>query len=155
MEEAYRSITRWARVPAWWLLHPGMNIDRFGVLAALSTYADERGICTPSQGTLARRLKRSRPWVNRVIAELVSLGLIKKRARSRKNGGTTSCEYVVRFSAEVAADPIRSAEAEEPCAQWSQAPVSPGDSPCHDGDRNQVDTEQNPCPRMIDRKSVV
>ncbi len=88
-----RSTTRWGRVPAWWLLHPDVDADRFCVLAALATYADEHGVCVPSQATLAQRLHRSRPWVNRVVAQLAAEGFMKKVQRSRGNGGTTSCLY--------------------------------------------------------------
>ncbi len=88
-----RSTTRWGRVPAWWLLHPDVDADRFCVLAALATYADEHGVCVPSQATLAQRLHRSRPWVNRVVAQLAAEGFLKKVQRSRGNGGTTSCLY--------------------------------------------------------------
>jgi hypothetical protein len=62
-------------------------------MAALATYADNEGICEPSQATLAKRLDRSRPWVNRVISDLAGAGLLRKQARSRSNGGTTSCRY--------------------------------------------------------------
>ncbi len=82
-----RTTTRWGRVPAWWLLHPDVDADRFCVLA---TYADEHGVCVPSQVTLAQRLQRSRPWVNRVVAQLAAAGLLEKVQRSRGNGGTTS-----------------------------------------------------------------
>ncbi|PZP45114.1 MAG: hypothetical protein DI601_10340 [Azospirillum brasilense] len=86
-------VTRWGKIPAWWLLHPAVDADRLAVMAALCTYADEAGFCEPSQATLARRLGRSRPWANRVIADLTAAGLIRKQARSRQNGGTTSCRY--------------------------------------------------------------
>jgi hypothetical protein len=92
-EPAYESC-RWGRVPAWWLQHPATNLDLIGVLSALSTYADKDGYCEPSQATIARQLQRSRPWVNRVIADLTSLGFIEKEARHRRhNNGTTSCRY--------------------------------------------------------------
>jgi len=88
-----QAVTRWGKVHAWWLMHPGVQADHFCVLAALATYADEEGFCEPSQKTLARWLQRSRPWVNRVIAELEELGVLIKTARTRGNGGTTSCRY--------------------------------------------------------------
>lgn len=98
MTETHRTATRWGRVPAWWLLHPDVDADRFCILAALATYADEHGVCMPSQATLAQRLKRSRPWVNRVVAQLAASGLLEKTGRSRRNGGTTSCLYRLRFA---------------------------------------------------------
>lgn len=96
-------VTRWGKVPAWWLLHDAMDADRFCVLAAMATYADETGACDPSQATLARHLKRSRPWVNRIVAELAELGFVEKTTRVRRNGGTTSCLYRLRLQPQDAA----------------------------------------------------
>lgn len=135
MVSDYREITRWGKIPAWWLFHPDMNADRLCILAALTTYSDDRGLCSPSQSTLAKRLKRSRPWVNRVLAELVEIGLIIKRPRYRDNGGATSCEYVVRFQSKGSTAPSPVTARTAPCP----AP----DTPCSPGDTNQVDTEQN------------
>ena len=73
--------------------HPELDADGFCVLAALSTYADAEGRCRPSQATLARHLRRSRPWVNRVIAQLARDGFLSKTTRTRENGGTSSCAY--------------------------------------------------------------
>ncbi|HEY8612266.1 MAG TPA: helix-turn-helix domain-containing protein [Roseomonas sp.] len=92
-ETKLETVTRWGKVPAWWLLHEGIDADRFCVLAAMATYADDAGLCDPSQATLARRLKRSRPWVNRVVAQLADEGFLEKTVRARRNGGTTSCLY--------------------------------------------------------------
>jgi hypothetical protein len=120
-------VTRWGKVQAWWLLHPGTGLDHFGVMAALATYADADGICDPSQNTLAKRLNRSRPWVNRVVAELVEKGLLEKDGRTRRNGGTTSCQYRLRMT------PVSP----------STTPVSDDDSPCHRADATQLYTKQN------------
>ena len=120
-------ITRWGKVKAWWLMHPGIDADHFSVLAALSTYADEEGYCQPSQATLARWLKRSRPWVNRVIGELVEGGLLEKTARSRANGGTTSCRYRLLSQPPVMATTPR---------------VVVDDTPRHADDTTQADVEQ-------------
>ena len=140
-------VTRWGKVQAWWLRHPGIEADHFGVLAALSTYADEHGFCEPSQATLARWLKRSRPWVNRVIAELVEVGLLEKAARTRNNGGTTSCRYRL-----LAAAPSR-ASAVDPLTQG----VRSGDSPRQPPDTNQHDPKHNQeparCPQAHEHSS--
>jgi hypothetical protein len=121
-------VTRWGKVHAWWLRHPDTDADHLSVLAALSTYADEDGYCEPSQATLARWLKRSRPWVNRVIAQLVTIGLLEKTARSRANGGTTSCRYRLRSQASVAS---------------GTPPVNTYDTPRHTCDTNQVEVKQS------------
>lgn len=124
--------TRWGRVPAWWLLHGEIDADGFCVLAAMATYADDEGLCDPSQATLARWLKRSRPWVNRVISQLADRGFIEKTGRSRRNGGTTSCLYRLRL-----------APPDVPVTAVTGA-VSTTDTPCHRGDTNQPKAEQSP-----------
>ena len=122
---------RWGRVPAWWLRHPAMDADRFAVLAALATFADDTGCCHPSQATLARWLRRSRPWVNRVVAELAAEGLIEKTVRARDNGGMTSCLYRLMTHASDAD---------------VTGPVGGCDSPRQGGDRSQPSAEQNQNP---------
>jgi len=130
-------ITRWGRVPAWWLMHPEMDADRFCVMAALATYMDDEGFCEPSQATLARRLKRSRPWVNRVVAELASAGLLRKTGRRRANGGTTSCRYRLALRP---ADAVPGEHAEAAIPTMGACPD--GDRGRHRRDRNQPSTEQ-------------
>ena len=133
------TVTRWGKVPAWWLTHPGTDIDHFGVMAAMATYADASGICDPSQATLARRLNRSRPWVNRVVAQLAEIGLIEKTVRHRGNGGTTSCEYrllLVQPGTPDAETPVRGVT----------GAGHVDDTPCHRYDKNQPELEQNNCP---------
>lgn len=137
-----KTMTRWGKVPAWWLIHPEVDADRFSILSALATYADEDGTCFPSQATLALRLKRSRPWVNRVVADLAAAGLLVKISRKRLNGGTTSCEYrlvIDQHAAVVAVTP----------------PVVEADSPGHPGDGNQLQSQQiqvKPAPVHLHRK---
>lgn len=144
-EPTFGSITRWAKVPAWWLLHPGVDADRFCVLAALATYADEQGFCEPSQATLARHLKRSRPWVNRVVADLAEAGLLTKEMRTRRNGGTTSCLYKLVFAAsELRAGDVR-----------MSAPSQTVDTPRHCADTNQVVSKQIHYPRPQAREEHV
>ncbi|MCW8088287.1 helix-turn-helix domain-containing protein [Sabulicella glaciei] len=114
-----------------------MNADRYAVLAALSTYADDQGFCFPSQATLARWLKRSRPWVNQVIADLARLGFLEKTQWRRNDGGMSSCRY--RLLDDLA-----------PVAQGAVAAmtgrVRQSDRGCQPGDRNQPKAEQNQNP---------
>jgi hypothetical protein len=134
--EQIRTI-RWGKTYGWWLHHPMMDADRFCILAALSTYADEDGTCHPSQATLARHLKRSRPWVNRVIGELTEYGLIEKTARTRSsNAGTTSCEY------RLVVQPGLGFEEETPVTPMT-SPCHGGDAPCHGGDTTQLEAKHN------------
>lgn len=89
---------RWGRIPAWWLDHPGLEADGFAVLAALATFADDSGLCWPSQSTLAAKLKRSRPTVNRIIQSLSDLGLVGIEHRRGRDGARLSCLYRLRFT---------------------------------------------------------
>ena len=137
-------VTRWGRTQAWWLMHPAIEADHFCLLAALSTYADEQGYCEPSQATLARWLKRSRPWVNRVIAELVDKELLEKVGRRRDNGGTTSCRYRLLDT------PPASNGAGTPPVDNTTPPCPSGDAscpsddaPCQSADTNQPVFKQN------------
>jgi hypothetical protein len=116
------------------MMRDDVDADRFCILAALATYADEDGYCEPSQATLARRLKRSRPWVNRIIAELAEAGLLEKTARHRQNGGTTSCRYRLALVAPTGDTGVT-------------LPVPEEDSPCHGGDTNHRKTKQIQNPR--------
>lgn len=154
MAETLRTTTRWARVPAWWLLHPGVDADRFCVLAALATYADEHGMCVPSQATLAQHLRRSRPWVNRVVAQLAATGFLEKTARSRGNGGTTSCLYRLRLTppdgtALDADAPLLPESTQAAPGADVTGPMPHTDTPCQAGDTNQLYPEQDnmPAPR--------
>lgn len=89
---------RWGRVPAWWLDHPGLDADGFAVLAALATFADENGLCWPSQSTLATKLKRSRPTINRILQSLSDLGLVVIERRLGRDGSRLSCLYRLRLT---------------------------------------------------------
>lgn len=147
-----RSTSRWGRVPAWWLQHPAVDADGFCVLAALATYADEHGVCIPSQATLALHLRRSRPWVNRVVAQLAAAGLLDKTARSRGNGGTTSCLYRLRLVPEGGAPdealpPARPIQAAFVADVTGHVPHA--DAPCQAGDTEHLYPEHNstPAPR--------
>ena len=132
-------VTRWGKIPAWWLLHPAVDADRLAVMAALCTYADEAGFCEPSQATLARRLGRSRPWANRVIADLAMAGLIRKQARSRQNGGTTSCRYQLAQTPEQARG---FAQDIQPAVTAETGLCPNGDRPCHPADTSHAIPEQ-------------
>ena len=70
---------RWGIVRADWAAHSEVGADELAVLCLLSLHADKRdGTCYPSQTTLARSLKRSRPWVIAVLNRLEALGLVRR-----------------------------------------------------------------------------
>jgi hypothetical protein len=109
---------RWGVVRAEWLFHPEVGVDEFALLACLTTYQDKSGLCWPSQSTLAARLKRSRPWIIKVLNRLEELGLIERTRRTRGDGGLRSCLYRI---------------------VPAEASSGPGhDRDCHDGDMNQT-----------------
>nr|WP_295837188.1 helix-turn-helix domain-containing protein [uncultured Azospirillum sp.] len=130
---------RWGRIPAWWLDHPDLDADGLAVLAALSTYADEAGVCWPSQATLADKLKRSRPTVNRILGRLETLGLVGIEHRRSANGGRLSCRYRLALIAGNGAD-----EKAGGGARVDSPADSATDSPCSAASHEQPEPEQIP-----------
>lgn len=135
--------TRWGKIPAWWLDHPELDADGFAVLAALSTFADEQGVCWPSQSTLAAKLKRSRPTINRILQRLDDIGLVTIEHRRGRDGARLSCRYRLRIERDASV----SAEPPTPSAM----PVQPADRddsstnvPCPTASQKQLQSEQNP-----------
>jgi hypothetical protein len=126
---------RWGRIPAWWLDHPDLDADGLAVLAALSTYADDMGVCWPSQATLAGKLKRSRPTVNRILGRLETLGLVAIEHRRSASGGRLSCRY--RLALTVAGNVGEGARVDSPAD-------SSTDSPCPAASHEQPEPEQIP-----------
>ena len=74
-------------------MHPDTGVDEISVLSVLALHASKDGTCFPSQGLIADILGRSRPWVCKVIARLVELGLVERTHRQRSDGGERSCFY--------------------------------------------------------------
>lgn len=130
---------RWGRIPAWWLDHPDLDADGLAVLAALSTYADEAGVCWPSQATLADKLKRSRPTVNRILGRLEALGLVGIEHRRSSNGGRLSCRYRLALTVGNAA-----VEKAGDGAGVDSPADSAADSPCSPASHEQPEPEQIP-----------
>lgn len=133
---------RWGRIPAWWLDHPGLDADGFAVLAALATFADDGGLCWPSQSTLAAKLKRSRPTINRIIQGLSDLGLVSVEHRRGRDGARLSCLYRLRFTP---------ADADSPDIAATNRPVPAADrddsvtnTPCPPASQEQVHSKQIP-----------
>jgi hypothetical protein len=128
--------TRWGRIPAWWLDHPDLDADGFAVLAALATFADEHGVCWPSQSTLAAKLKRSRPTINRILQGLADLGLLSIEHRHGRDGARLSCRYRLGFTR----DPGATAPVEPRLNRDDSRP----DAPCPTASQKHVQPEQNP-----------
>jgi len=130
---------RWGRIPAWWLDHPDLDADGLAVLAALSTYADDMGVCWPSQATLAGKLKRSRPTVNRILGRLEALGLVAIEHRRSASGGRLSCRYrlALTVTGNTGANAGEGARVDSPAD-------SATDSPCPAASHEQPEPEQIP-----------
>jgi hypothetical protein len=88
---------RFSIIPARAIEDPRLHSAALRVLSAIGTYANKEGWCYPSQSTLAKRLKISRPAVNRQIKILVELGYLEATRRVDKDGGETSCIYHILF----------------------------------------------------------
>jgi DNA-binding MarR family transcriptional regulator len=58
--------------------------------------ADKDGKCWPAINTIARELSLSRSTVKRALSDLCKAGYVKKEARYRENGSSSSCLYTVR-----------------------------------------------------------
>ncbi len=128
---------RWGKIPAWWLDHPDLDADGFAVLAALATYADDEGTCWPSQSTLAAKLKRSRPTINRILQRLDEIGLVEIVHRRSSNGARLSCLYRLRF---VAVDKAAVTSA----VSVIDRDDSPVNAPCPTPSQEQLHSEQIP-----------
>ena len=132
--------SRWGKIPAWWLDHPDLEADGFAVLAALATYADEQGVCWPSQSTLAAKLKRSRPTINRILQRLDDMGLVSIEHRRGRDGSRLSCLYRLRFerdgetAAEAATRPVQKLDRDD----------SEANAPCPPASQEQLHSEQIP-----------
>ncbi|CAO3439355.1 helix-turn-helix domain-containing protein [Azospirillum argentinense] len=131
--------SRWGKIPAWWLDHPDLDADGFAVLAALATFADENGVCWPSQSTLAAKLKRSRPTINRILQRLDDMGLVGIEHRRGRDGSRLSCLYRLRIAQDGAATqpqlrPVRDHDRDD----------SPANAPCPTPSQEQLHPEQIP-----------
>ena len=54
----------------------------FAVLMAMANYADDKGVCWPSQSMVAEKTKLARETVSRTIKTLCDLGFIKRQSKS-------------------------------------------------------------------------
>ena len=135
---AGQETTRWGRIPAWWLSHPDIDADGLAVLAALSTYANARGECWPSQATLATALKRSRSTVNRILGHLANASVIEIVSRKSANGGRLSSVYRLRL--ELGNGPIINVQSM--AVQQRDTGVVVADSPCAMVRQEQLDSNK-------------
>jgi cytochrome c553 len=136
---------RWGVVRAEWMFHPDVGTDELAMLACLATYLDRQGFCWPSQQTLATRLKKSRPWVIKVLNNLVGLGLIERTRRERRDGGLRSCLYRMAppdMGGAAATPDVPKTDGTQSNGQPSVSACPERDRGCHGSDRNHDQTIQ-------------
>lgn len=149
---------RWGKTPAWWQWHPDIDLEILGLLSILATYADDEGYCDPSQRTLGKRAHRCRRNINALVARAEALRprVLVKEARTRRNGGTTSCLYqIVReapadfalwFAADRGETPVNG-DVEAPVPDGAHAPGTAVPT------QNQRQADQNNTTRPIPRET--
>lgn len=133
--------SRWGKIPAWWLDHPDLDADGFAVLAALATFADEHGLCWPSQSTLAAKLKRSRPTINRILQTLDRMGLVRIEHRRGRDGARLSCLYRLRLVRGGGTDAAQAVPTAVPAADRDDSPTN---APCPAATQEHLHPEQTP-----------
>jgi hypothetical protein len=129
---------RFGMIPAALTRCEAVGLDEIGVLAVMSTYADREGHCRVSQSTLARILKRSRPWVIKTLNTLEELGLVERtQVVDSRTGARRACSYRLRF------DLLPSASETHPPAVGVDLPEpAPSDCPRCDRGGHRHDTIQ-------------
>jgi hypothetical protein len=72
------------------------------VLMILADYADEYGVCWPSQGTLATQTEQSVDSVQRQLKQLEAIPLIERRGRGFRDGRRAVTKYMLMMAATTA-----------------------------------------------------
>jgi hypothetical protein len=94
------------------------------LLLALADYADEDGICWPSQETLAKVTEQSVDSVQRQLKQLEAIPLIERRGRGLRNGRRAVTKYTLMMPVTTA-----SANGTTPQITAPQIAVSPITTP--------------------------
>lgn len=87
--------SRYSIIPADALLDDRMGDLHIRVLALLGTYSDNNGWLMVNQKTLAEKARKARETINRIIADLVEFGYLRKQARLGEDGRRLINEYQV------------------------------------------------------------
>jgi|GEM_PF-2650232 len=99
-----------------WALQSGTKPRERLVLIVLANYADEEGVCWPSQARMARETGYTRQTVSKILKALCDSGYITRTDRLRENGSRTSSMYVLKME-----EPQESA-----CKHGATPPVNTG-----------------------------
>lgn len=65
------------------------------VFLTIASFSNKENSCFPSIATIARRAHVSERSVQRALADLIALGMLKKEARFHANGGYLTNSYIL------------------------------------------------------------
>ena len=86
-------MSRFAMVPHWVFLEPGLSSPERMTLCALAFHADREGACFPSRGTLSKETGLSVRHIARALGSLEGRGLITRERRWTQAGDPDSSLY--------------------------------------------------------------
>ena len=95
MSDGFVGNKGFAIIPTWLVRSPNYTALQKLTFAVLSSYADEGGICYPSQTTVAGMLGCSERTVKRTIRDLRRMGLLEVRATSTPTGRRNSYRLLI------------------------------------------------------------
>ena len=102
------------------------------VLLALAYYADEEGVCWPSQETLARDTEFTSRAVRTAIGKLQELGLISSEKRHRRDGSRASDMITLNVGAQPNRHDVPVGCQEEANSGGEEAPSAPPEAASRD-----------------------
>jgi DNA-binding transcriptional ArsR family regulator len=76
------------------------SVGRKALLLTLATYADEFGVCWPSQATLAENTEQSVDTVQRQLKKLQECGIIDRKRMPKRRGQWQGYRYYLRLQIE-------------------------------------------------------
>lgn len=140
-EPIFEPLRRFAMVPEWLLLAPGVTSRAIHVYAVLlATWANRsRGNCWPGRRTVAARMGISVDTFDRAIRELVELGAVIVEPRYAENGARRSNKLWLTDE-----DPRRKSAAPPPPRKSAEAPAA--------DPRPQEPESQEPDPPHVSRE---
>jgi hypothetical protein len=85
-------------VPEWAAADTGLSRIALRVLVALCRYVDAKGLCYPSQSTIAKTMNVRRESVNRALKELMQRGYLQTSGQPRGSRGRMGAlQYLVQY----------------------------------------------------------
>lgn len=88
------------KATAWAIQQTTGSFSRKVLLLALANYADEHGLCWPSQETLARNTEQSVDTVQRQLKNLMGLRLLDRERMPKRRGQWQGYKYRLLLQAE-------------------------------------------------------